>query len=89
MSKDEQLPGAPDFPRPGNRPSRRRINLNATVHEDTITRLDELAEKFASHRGQLVDKLVLILWSAYKSGKTVCIHGGQCVAGRTDLPEIY
>lgn len=89
MEKTNGVSELEETPRPSNRPSRRRINLNATVHQDTLTRLDELAEKFATHRGQLIDKLVLILWRAYRSNKVVCIHGSQCVAGRTDLPEIY
>jgi len=74
---------------PVGRRVRHRLNLNATVHEDTIGRLDELAAKFQTSRGQLLDKVVMVLHSAYRTQKVLCIHGSQCVAGRTDLPEIY
>jgi len=59
------------------------------VHEDTLGRLDELAEKFATSRGKILDKVVMVLHAAYREKKVLCIHGAVCVAGRTDLPEIY
>jgi len=74
---------------PAGRRVRHRLNLNATVHEDTLGRLDELAEKFQTSRGQLLDKIVQVLHTAYRTGKVMCVHGAQCVAGRTDLPEIF
>lgn len=70
------------------RPVRHRLNLNATVHADTLERLDSLAEKFASSRGSILDKVVLVLYESYKQGKVYCIHGGTCIANRTDLPKI-
>lgn len=87
--KDRDLSAVAQPPEPSRRPVRHRLNLNATVHQDTLGRLDELAEKFATSRGQLLDKVVMVLHGAYKTGKVLCIHGSQCVAGRTDLPEIY
>lgn len=67
----------------------KRLNLNVTVHPDTLDRLAYLCQKFATSRGQLIDKLVNVLDSAYKSGKLMCIHGQVCQIGRSDLPEIY
>lgn len=87
MSETGRVPG--EVPAPSVRVVRRRLNLNATVHQDTLARLDELTAKFATSRGKILDKVVLVLHAAYKNQKVLCIHGSICVAGRTDLPEIY
>jgi hypothetical protein len=71
------------------RPVRRRVPICATVHPDTIAALDVLSAKFGSHRGQLIDRMVWILKHSYESGKVLCVHGSSCVAGRTDLPDIF
>lgn len=87
MATSPQLQG--EAPAPQHRPVRHRLNLNATVHEDTLGRLDELAARFATSRGKILDKVVLVLHASYTQKKVLCIHGAPCVAGRTDLPEIY
>jgi len=87
MAEVMQVQG--EAPAASQRPVRHRLNLNATVHQDTLGRLDELAERFATSRGKILDKVVLVLHAAYTQKKVLCIHGSICVAGRTDLPEIY
>jgi len=72
---------------PRGRP--RRVNLNCTVHPDTMGRLDELCSRFVTSRGMIIDRLTAVLHQAYASGKMVCIHGQLCQIGRTDLPEVY
>lgn len=70
------------------RVNRRRVNLNCTVHPDTMTRLDGLCARFVCSRGVVLDKVVNVLDSAYKTGKVYCVHGQVCQIGRTDLPEV-
>jgi len=59
-----------------------------TVHPDTIERLDELAARFESHRGQVIDRVVWVLHQSYTAGKVHCIDGRACIVNRTDLPAI-
>jgi hypothetical protein len=63
--------------------------MHCTVHPETIDRLDALASRFESHRGQLLDKLIAVMHTAYETGKLHCIHGQVCQIGRTDLPKIF
>lgn len=69
--------------------ARNRIHCTLTVHPKTLGRLDSLVRQHESSRGRIVDKLVQSLYQAYHDGKVCCIHGASCVAGRTDLPEIF
>jgi hypothetical protein len=59
-----------------------------TVHPDTATRLDELKERFRLPRGQIIDKLVLAVWSQYQTGTVHCVTGQPCQINRRDVPDI-
>lgn len=69
--------------------TRKRVRLQLTVHPLTDQRLDELASKFASNKGRLVDKLVECLSAAYATGRQHCISGKPCKVDLTDLPTVY
>jgi len=89
LASDGKMPAVPPTEECMRRPRRIRVTLSATVHPETLGRLDELGQRFSCHRGQLIDKLVMILHAAYASGRTCCIHGGVCSLNRTDLPAIF
>lgn len=69
--------------------NRKRVRLQLTVHPKTDARLGLLAERFASNKGRLVDKLVECLAAAYASGKQHCISGKACKIDLTDLPDVF
>ena len=75
---------------PDDRPTvlRRRQYLNLTVHPDTLVRLDSLCSRFALPRGQVVDKMVVALWTAFDQGVMTCCTGEVCRIGRKDLPPV-
>ncbi len=81
------VPDAPSVTGPAG--GRRRMSVSFTVHPDTLTKLDELRDRFQSSRGRMVDKLTDVLHRSYKTGKLHCIHGQVCQIGRVDLPEIF
>ena len=68
---------------------RHRPQLTMTVHPDTVDRLAGLTSRFRQSRGQIVDRLVLILDKQYKDGKVYCMTGEPCRFNRQDLPEIF
>lgn len=68
---------------------RKRIRLQLTVHPLTDERLVSLAERFATNKGRLVDKLVEALFAAYRLGRQHCITGKPCKVDLTDLPDVY
>ena len=67
---------------------RRRQYLNITVHPDTVMRLDSLCGKFTLPRGQVLDKLVVALWTAFEQGQLTCVTGELCRINRKDLPAV-
>jgi hypothetical protein len=69
--------------------TRKRVRLQLTVHPLTDQRLEELAARFASNKGRLVDKLVEVLSAAYKTGRQHCVSGKPCKVDLTDLPTVY
>ena len=69
--------------------NRKRVRLQLTVHPKTDARLGLLADRFASNKGRLVDKLVECLAAAYSCGKQHCITGKPCKIDLTDLPDVY
>jgi len=68
---------------------RQRQRIQLTVHPRTVVRLEELCERFATHKGRVVDKLVECLSQAYATGKQHCISGKACKIDLTDLPEVF
>lgn len=68
---------------------RRRPQLTMTVHPDTIDRLTKLCDRFRQSRGQVVDRLVLVLDKQYADKKVYCMTGEPCRFNRTDVPEIF
>ena len=68
---------------------RRRPQLTMTVHPDTIGRLTGLCDRFRQSRGQVVDRLVLLLEKQYADGKVYCMTGEPCRFNRTDVPDIF
>ena len=69
--------------------NRRRPQLTMTVHPDTIERLGTLCDRFKQSRGQVVDRLVMILHKQYGDGKVYCMTGEPCRFNRQDLPDIF
>lgn len=69
--------------------ARNRVHCTLTVHPKTLGRLDSLVRQHESSRGRIIDKLVQTMYESYRTGKVLCFHGASCVAGRTDLPEIF
>jgi len=65
-----------------------RTSISMTVHPDTIDRFEVVCEKFKLPRGQVVDKLVVALWTACTTGKLTCINGEVCRMSRTDIPPV-
>lgn len=70
-------------------PIRQRQRIQLTVHPRTVVRLEELCDRFATHKGRIVDKLVECLDQAYKTHKQHCISGKPCKVDLTDLPEVF
>ncbi len=73
---------------------RKRPHVTMTVHKDTIGRLDDMAARFQQSRGQVLDRLVNLLWMQYKGrdGKPerrMCLNGEPCSFNRTDVPEVF
>jgi hypothetical protein len=68
---------------------RHRQRIQLTVHPRTVVRLEALCERFATHKGRIVDKLIECLDQAYKTGRQHCISGKPCKVDLTDLPEVY
>jgi hypothetical protein len=69
--------------------NRKRVRLQLTVHPKTDARLGLLAERFASNKGRIVDKLVECLAAAYSVHKQYCITGKPCKVDLTDLPDVF
>lgn len=67
---------------------RLRPQITATVHPDTVERMFELSTKYKASRGQLIDKMTLIMWKQWKDGRVYCATGEACRFNRTDVPEI-
>lgn len=72
----------------GKRPKRRRQQLATTVHPESMDRVDELCDHYNVSRGQLLDKLILSLWTCVKQGRLTCIHGELCRFDRRDVPMV-
>ena len=72
----------------GRRPKRRREQLATTVHPDTMTRVDEMCDHYNVSRGQLLDKLVLALWTCVKQTRLTCVSGELCRFDRRDVPLV-
>jgi hypothetical protein len=72
----------------GKRPKRRRQQLATTVHPETMDRVDEMCDHYNVSRGQLLDKLVLALWTCVKQGRLTCISGELCRFDRRDVPLV-
>lgn len=70
-------------------PIRQRQRIQLTVHPRTVVRLEELCERFTTHKGRIVDKLVEGLAEAYKTGKQHCVSGTPCKLDLTNLPEVF
>jgi hypothetical protein len=70
-------------------PNRKRVRLQLTVHPATDARLGLLAERFASNKGRIVDKLVECLAAAYSDKKQHCITGQPCKVDLANLPEVF
>jgi len=68
---------------------RKRQRLQLTVHPLTDQRLDALAERFATNKGRIVDKLVECLHAAYSARRQYCITGKPCKVDLTDLPDVF
>lgn len=70
---------------------RLRPQVAMTVHPDTVSRMHTLCSRFKISRGQLVDKLVMILHAQYTSSenKVYCMTGEPCRFNRTDVPPIF
>ena len=66
-----------------------RPQLTMTVHPDTVTRLSRLTTRFKQSRGQMVDRLVMILEKQSFEGKVYCMTGEQCRWNREDVPSIF
>ena len=69
--------------------TRKRVRLQLTVHPLTDQRLNALCDRFATHKGRLVDKLVECLHAAYNSNRQYCITGKPCKIDLRDLPEVF
>lgn len=67
---------------------RLRPQITATVHPDTVARMHQLCDAYKASRGQLIDKMALILWKQADQGKVYCATGEPCRFNRTDVPEI-
>lgn len=65
-----------------------RPSLSMTVHPDTVERFAVVCDKYKLPRGQVVDKLVVALWTACTTGKLTCINGEVCRMARTDIPPV-
>lgn len=72
----------------GRTVNRLRVGIGITVHPDTVTRFDEVCDKFNLPRGQVVDKLILALHTCIKQDKLTCVNGEVCRFGRVDVPPI-
>jgi hypothetical protein len=72
----------------GKRPKRRRVQLATTVHPETMDRVDELCNHFNVSRGQVLDKLVLSLFTCVKQGRLTCVTGELCRYDRHDVPLV-
>ncbi|GAH48012.1 unnamed protein product [marine sediment metagenome] len=68
---------------------RKRPQLTMTVHPDTINRLNLLCDRFRQSRGQVVDRLVLLLDKQYSDNKVYCMTGEPCRWNRVDVPDIF
>jgi len=69
--------------------TRKRVRLQLTVHPLTDTRLEALADRFASNKGRIVDKLVECLHAAYNAQRQYCITGKPCKIDLRDLPDVF
>jgi hypothetical protein len=65
-----------------------RLRATVSVHPATLRELDALCKRFRSNRGRLIDKMVETVSASYKDGRMRCFTGSNCIANRTDLPEV-
>jgi methyl coenzyme M reductase alpha subunit len=71
-----------------HRKHRIRLSIGMTVHPDTVSRFDDIYEKYKLPRGQVVDKLIVALHTAITSGCLTCVNGEMCRMGRKDIPPV-
>jgi len=72
-----------------SQPGRLRPQISATVHPDTVERMQALCDRFKMSRGALIDRLVLVLARQYVDGRVYCMTGEPCRFNRTDVPAIF
>jgi hypothetical protein len=53
-----------------------------------MDRVDELCNHFNVSRGQVLDKLVLSLFTCVKQGRLTCVTGELCRYDRHDVPLV-
>lgn len=68
---------------------RLRPQITMTVHPDTVSRMNVLCDRFKQSRGQVLDRLILILHRQYEDSQVMCMTGEVCRIGRRDPPEIF
>lgn len=68
---------------------RLRPQIAMTVHPDTVDRMESLCARFKQSRGQLFDRMVLVLYNQYETGRVHCMTGEPCRFNRTDVPDIF
>lgn len=68
---------------------RLRPQITMTVHPDTVDRFEALCSRFHQSRGQMMDRLVLVLHNQYATGRVHCMTGEPCRFNRTDVPDIF
>jgi len=76
---------------PSAKPRLKRPVLVTTVHPDTVTRLDAVCNEYRTYRGQVIDKLVGVLFQQLDSVKrgqpsVFCLTGERCRLNRSDVP---
>lgn len=91
LAMSELLETQPGKSTDAGQPSGGRVRpqLTITVHPDTIERLALLASQFKQSRGQIIDRLVLVLAAQYREGRVYCLTGEPCRFNRQDVPGIF